>query len=172
MNNIFTPRFFAVCGFMAIAALTRFLPHPPNFTAVGALALFGAANLQDKKLAIFLPLLVMAFTDLFIPFGFDKGVYLSFILTGFIGIVLSRKISFKNTIIASVSSSVVFFLITNLVIWNTISPLYPTTLAGQLESYTMAIPFFKNTLMGDLFFNGLFFGSFALLKRSYPVLAR
>jgi hypothetical protein len=171
-KTILTPQFLAVFCFLIIAALTRLLPHPPNFTAVGALALFGGANLKDRRMAILLPLLCMAFTDLFIPYGFDTGVYLSFIITGFIGIAIRNNQSVLRIFGASVASSVVFFLITNLVLWHTIAPLYPSTFQGQMQSYMMALPFFKTTLVSELFCNAVFFGSFALLKRTYPALAR
>lgn len=171
MNNkgIFTPRFFVLSSLILIAAATRFLPHPPNFTAVGALAMFGAANFEDKRLAFILPILVMLLTDLFIPFGFSPEVYVSFIGVVLIGFMLRDRINARNVIIGSLASSVLFYLVTNLVFWYTF---YPHNLAGQMESYTAALPFFANSLAGDLFFNGVFFGAFALMRKTYPVLAK
>src|SRR5205807_1011366 len=86
-------------------------------------------------------------------------VYGSFLLTGFVGIWLSKHKSFTNIFLASVFSSVLFFLITNFGFFLS-NDLYPKTLSGQLEAYVMALPFFRNTLLGDLGYVGLFFGTY------------
>ncbi len=170
-KSIFTPKTIAVTALIAIAAFSRFLPHPPNFTAVGALALFGAATLENKQMAFLVPVLAMLISDLFIPFGFNPAVYISFIAIVGIGFLIREKISAKNVALASLTSSGLFFLVTNFVYFMP-QGLYPRNLAGMVESYIMAIPFFHYTVLGDLFFCGIFFGAFAILKRTYPALAR
>ena len=81
---------------VAIAAATRFLPHPPNFTAIGGMALFGAATLSNKKLALIVPIMAMLVSDLFIPNGFDLAVYTAFIAIAAMGLLLEIK---NNTLI-------------------------------------------------------------------------
>lgn len=147
-----------------LAAILRLVPHLPNFTPIGAMALFGGAYL-GKKTAFALPLAAMLLSDLFIGFDSVSGrlaIYLSFALIVGIGIWLKKHRSVTNVIAASLVSSTLFFLITNFTILYTQS-LYPKTLVGLIESYTMAIPFFRNTLTGDLFYTGVFFGGYALI---------
>ena len=163
--------FIPVVVLMIIAAATRFIPHPFNFTAIGALALFGGANIRDKRLAFLLPLVVMFCTDLII--GFHRvmiPVYTSFILTVGVGILIQQRQQIKNIAIASLSSSLLFFLITNLPFW--FGTRYSSTFAGAMESYTLALPFFANQVAGDLFYNAVLFGAFALVKWRFPVLAK
>src|SRR5574343_115547 len=77
-----------VAVLILIAAATRFMPHPANFTAIGAMALFGTARLQDKRMAFVLPIAAMLISDLFIPFGYNPSVYLSFVLIAVLGLSL------------------------------------------------------------------------------------
>ena len=137
----------------------------PNFTPIGAMALFGGAYL-DKRWAILLPLVAMFFSDLFIGFYSPIvmiSVYGSFALTGLIGLWLRERKSPKNTLLAAVSSSVLFFLITNFAVWAGGS--YSRGLDGLLTSYVMALPFFRGTLFGDLFYTTVFFGGYELVLR-------
>jgi hypothetical protein len=41
--------------------------------------------------------------------------------------------------------------------------MYPRSFSGLMECYLLAIPFFRNTILGDLFYTGVFFGSYELL---------
>jgi hypothetical protein len=70
----------------------------------------------------------------------------------------------------SLTGSIVFFVITNFAVWLG-SGYYPQTLSGLLTSYTLAIPFFHYTLLGDLFFNAVLFGAVSWLTSRYPELA-
>ncbi|MFT6850871.1 MAG: hypothetical protein ACJATA_001688, partial [Sphingobacteriales bacterium] len=91
------------------------------------------------------------------------AVYGSFIIIGLIGMRMGGNPNVKSVIKGSLIGSGLFFLITNFAVWTT--GYYSMTFAGLIESYTMAIPFFRNTVVGDLVFNGVFFGAFALVKR-------
>jgi hypothetical protein len=82
-----------------------------------------------------------------------------------------KKVSVKNLIFASVTASVSFFAITNFGVW-ALGTLYPKTPAGLMESYIAAIPFFQNSLLGDLFFVGVMFGVYELVKHKVPALAK
>jgi hypothetical protein len=67
------------------------------------------------------------------------------------------------------ASSVLFFVLTNFGVW-AFDALYPKTLEGLMACYVAAIPFFRNTLLGDLSYTVVLFGGFALLERRIPVL--
>lgn len=149
---------------ISIATLLRLLPHPANIAPIGALALFGGAYL-NKKYAIVVPLLAMFLSD--IVLGFHDTilfVYGSFVIAGFIGIWLRNHMSFQTIIAATLASSLLFYLITNFGVW-VVGSLYPKTVSGLLESYINAIPFLRNTLLGDLFYVGVIFGSYEAAVR-------
>lgn len=156
----------AIGALILMAAATRFLPHPPNFTAIGAMALFGSARLQDKRLAFILPIAAMLFSDLFIPFGFNPSVYLSFVLIALLGLSLRNTKKVLPIAGASVASSLIFYLITNFVVWmGDNGVMYAKSIDGLWMSYTAAIPFFWNGMAGDLFFAGVLFGSYEMVSR-------
>jgi hypothetical protein len=170
-KNFFNPKFLTLTLMILAAAFTRLIPHYPNFTAVGAMALFGGAYFTNKKMAFVIPLLALFISDLFI--GFYSGmwiVYLSFILIVFIGMSLRKEKKAGKIVLASLSSSVAFFLITNFALLPG-AALYPHTLTGVIESYTAAIPFFGYNVIGDLFFVTILFGSYELARAKFPKLA-
>ena len=170
-NNL-SSRFWLLTIMILAAAFTRLIPHPPNFTAVGAIALFGGAYFNEKKFAFIVPMAAMLLSDLII--GFHNGmlsVYLSFIMIVGIGVFLSRNINFKNVVGASLLSSILFFVITNFQMWIQ-SPLYTKNISGLIACYVAAIPFFHHTVLGDLFFVGALFGLFAILHAKFPQLSK
>jgi len=159
---------------IGIAALSRLLPHPPNFTPVGAMALMGGAYLGKKYMKYLIPLAALFFSDLilnntvlraFFPEveGFvllNKNmiwVYAGFIAMIALGTILLKKISAKNVIIATLAVSLIFFIITNLGVWLG-AGYYPKTFAGLIACFGAAIPFFLNTLIGNFVFSGVLFG--------------
>jgi len=140
-------------GFVIMAVLVRLLPHPPNFTPIIALALFGSTNFKNKWLGISLPLIAMVISDIYLGFyGITLWVYGSFLLISLLGRYW-KKIKIQNVLI----SSLIFFIITNFGVW---LGGYPKTIEGFLLCYTMAIPFFINSILGDLFFSYLLKFSF------------
>lgn len=156
----------AVGSLILLAAATRFLPHPANFTAIGAMALFGTARLQDKRLAFILPIAAMLLSDMFIPFGYNPSVYLSFVLIAILGLSLRNTKKVLLIAGASFASSLIFYIITNFAVWlGDNGVMYSRSIDGLWMSYTAAIPFFWNGLAGDLFFAGVLFGSYELVRR-------
>lgn len=142
-----------VFGFVVMAVLIRLLPHPPNFTPITALALFGATTFRNKTIGTLLPLLAMGISDIFLGFYYISfWVYGSFILISFLGHYV-KNIKTSNILLGSL----IFFLVTNFGVW--LSG-YPLNLEGLLLCYTMAIPFFINSIAGDLFFSYLLKYSF------------
>ena len=143
-----------------LGAVLRAVPHPANFAPIGAMALFGGAYL-NKKFALVLPLAAMVISDLFIGFDSWAGrltVYGSFFLMGLIGLWVRNHKNIGTIIGGSILGSILFYIITNLVFLYD-PTMYPHTLEGQMSSYINALPFFRNTLLGDLFYTAVFFGS-------------
>lgn len=151
--------------FILVAALLRLVPHLPNFAPIGAMALFGGVYLGRRQ-AVVLPLAAMFFSDIFL--GFDGlasriSVYGSFVLISVIGIWLKKHRGIKTTVVASLSASTLFFVITNFSVW-AFGTIYPKTVEGLGACFVAAIPFFRNTIAGDLFYVGVLFGAFELVK--------
>jgi hypothetical protein len=170
MKKIFTPQITFAILLIFAAGFSRLIKIAPNITAVGAMALFAGAYFQNKKMAYAIPLITLLLTDLIL--GFHKimiPVYACFVFTVFLGTVISNQKNVLTVGITSLTSSLVFFLITNLPFWYGVT--YPWNFAGAMESYTLALPFFGNTLVGDLVFNAVLFGGFELLRKKIPALA-
>lgn len=151
-------------GLVLFGVLSRLVPHAPNVAPIGALMLFGGAYLPKK--IFWLPLLALFISDYFIGFyGIDMFyVYGSFALYGLIGLWL-RSHKKPHTILGSaLFSSILFFLITNFGVWAPPNNWYPHTLEGLLQSYTLALPFFRNSLIADLGYTILLFGGYELLQ--------
>ncbi|OGL74076.1 hypothetical protein A3D72_02635 [Candidatus Uhrbacteria bacterium RIFCSPHIGHO2_02_FULL_57_19] len=149
---------------IVLAAASRLFDHPANFTPVAAVALFAGVYLP-RKWGWGLPLVVMLASDAVIGFyqwQVMASVYLSFIVAIGIGWYIRRGKSVGSVFIGSLASSVLFFFVTNAAVWAW-GGLYLQTADGLLTSYLMGIPFFKNTLLGDLFYTGFLFGSFEAL---------
>jgi hypothetical protein len=161
-------RLLALLSAIVTAAALRLVPHPPNFTPIGAMALFSGAYLGRRGLAFVAPLGALLLSDLVI--GFYQGmatVYFSVVLIVLIGWQLTPRGSFWRVSAAALASSVLFYLVTNFGMW-LFSGIYPRTLGGLEACYIAAIPFFQNTVAGDLVYTGLLFGGFALLKDAIP----
>ncbi len=148
------------------AVVFRLVPHMPNFAPISGMALFGGAYL-NKKYALIVPLIAMFLSDIFLGFHSTMiYVYGSFIATGLIGLWLRKHKNFTNVVGAALFSSLLFFIVTNFGVWLE-GKLYPANLSGLMESYAMAIPFFRNTILGDLFYTALFFGSYELVLKFF-----
>ena len=162
------PRLMVLIIIVLAAAASRLIPHPPNLTSITAVALFGGAYSSDRRLAFLLPLAVLFLSDLILGFYTHmEVVYSSFALIVCVGLWLQKRRSTIYIVGAALASSILFFLLTNFGVW-ALESLYPKTMAGLLACYVVAIPFFQNTLQGDLFFTAALFGGFTLLERSFP----
>lgn len=162
-------RLIALLSAIIGAAALRLLPHPPNFTPIGAIALFSGAYLGRRALAFAAPLAALLLSDAVL--GFYHGmvtVYATDLLIVVIGSLLIKR-SLVRVSIAAFASSVLFFTTTNLGMWLS-SGFYPRTLPGLEECFAAAVPFFQNTLGGDLFYTVLLFGGFRLAELLVPQL--
>jgi hypothetical protein len=151
--------------FILVGTLARILPHPANFAPIAGMALFGGTYM-GKKQAFVLPISAMILSDFVI--GFDSlpmrlTVYGSFTIMVLIGLWLKNHKNIQNVILATLFSSVLFFLATNFAVW-AFGTMYPKTPEGLSAAYVLAIPFFRNTILGDLFYSGIFFGGFEFSK--------
>jgi hypothetical protein len=161
-------RILAILSAILVAAVLRLVPHPPNFTPIGAMALFSGAYLGRKPLAFAAPLGALLLSDLVLGFYHGQAtVYFSVALIVMLGMIALRSVSPLRVGAAAIASSILFFVITNFGMW-LFSGIYPRTLAGLEACYVAAIPFFQNTVAGDLFYATLLFGGFKLAETLVP----
>ena len=150
---------YIIIGLVVLAILTRLIPHPPNFAPITGIALFSAINFNNTFFKFLVPLISLVIFDLIIGFSLiNIFVYLSFIVIVLVGNHF-KKIKLKSILI----SSVVFFIISNFGVW-IIG--YPKTISGIIMCYTAAIPFFINTILGDLFYSYILKYSFNVTLKS------
>lgn len=165
--------FYAVTAIIISLALFRLLPHWPNVSPVAAMALFGGAYFIDKRIALIIPFLALFLTDLVLGLHATMVfVYAAFAMTVLIGMWLQNRVSVTNTMLAAVVSSVLFFLVTNFGSWimTGVHGMYPRTLEGLMQAYSAGIPFFQNTLIGNLAYTAIIFGGYHLLQKNLPQL--
>ena len=146
----------------------RLLPHPANFAPIGALALFGGLYLP-RKWALILPLGAMLASDIIIGFyswQIMLSVYVCFALVVGIGLLVRKNKKIHTILGGTVLGSILFFLITNAAVWG-FGSIYTINFSGLMQSYYMALPFFRNSLLGDLFFTGVLVGTAESVQYMY-----
>lgn len=165
-------RFSTLIALIVFGVTFRWLPHPPNFSPIAALALFGGAYLTHKHLSLILPLVVLFLSDLLLGLhSLIPVVYGCFLLTVFLGWNLQNKLKGSRIIAFSITSSMIFFVVTNFAVW-AFSGLYPLTASGLTACYVAAIPFFANEVVGTLVYSSILFGAFEILQAKIPALAK
>ena len=167
-----------------LAAFTRIMPHPPNFSPMAAIGLFGAAHFAKKWQAFFIPLIGIWVSDLVINnyvysssssnfVWFYSGFYwqyISYILIIFTGLfIFNRGISLTKTAGGMISSSGIFFLVSNFGVW-TGGTMYPKNFSGLITCYAAGVPFIHNTIISDVLFTTVLFGTYYLLQVEYSSL--
>jgi len=168
-----------------IGFIYRIIPGTiPNFSPIAAMALVGGLYLKRRHLAFLIPFVALFASDLILnntiarPFfpnhtgavffaDYMIWTYLAFALTVVIGMLLFKLKSFSKIMVGGLGASVLFFLLTNFGTWLT-SGLYPDNSAGLLLCFEAALPFFRNTLIGNLVFVGIFVGSLEYLINRDP----
>jgi hypothetical protein len=156
---------------VALAALARFAPHPPDFSPAYAALLFGGACLR-KRDSIWFPVVVLAVSDFLLTtvvygmhFGWaDTSDWVGFAAVALIGWGLRNKISVKKVVVASLASGTAFFIISNFGVWLG-GLIYPRTLTGLGACFVAALPFFGNTLLSSVLFSGVLFGAYEFYRR-------
>jgi hypothetical protein len=158
------------CLLLLVALFSRLLPHAPNFTAVGAVALFAGYFFPRREQAIAVPLVAMILSDIVIGFHSSMPwVYAALALTALLGRRLQTapnlQFSWGRLSLQSLVSAGLFFVVTNFGVWS-MGGLYPRNLEGLLSCFVAAIPFFGNTLVSQIVFGGLLFGAHRALRKS------
>lgn len=166
-RNVFI---FVLISLAAIARVTGVLPY--NFSPVAAIALFGSAMFSNRILGFVVPVAIMLLSDAFIGFHDTMwAVYLGFLSIAMVGQLLRRNPSMLNAFGGAILGSVLFFVLTNAACWLTM-PEYSKDLSGLMNSFAAGLPFFRGTLLGDIIFTTVFFGSYKLAEYRFPTLAK
>lgn len=170
-------RFVVITAIVLLLAFSRLFPHPLNFSPIAALALFGGSRYRSRFTAYLIPLGAVWISDLFLNYAFYghfvpfyEGAfftYAAFAMIVLLGSLFLRRFSAGNLLISSLSASVLFFLVSNLGVW-IFSGMYPLNLTGITACYSAAVPFFRNTLAGDLIYSFVVFYAFAIAQQWIP----
>lgn len=158
-------------AFILVGFLYRLIPGVvPNFTPIGAMALVGGLYLNKRLLAFAIPVLALFASDLILNntvYASSGGfsifqdymiwTYGAFLLTVILGFILAKSPTLSKMVVGALGASVLFFVISNFGTWLT-SGMYPKNLAGLGACFSAAIPFFRNTLIGNILFVTAFVG--------------
>ncbi|MEK6775222.1 MAG: DUF6580 family putative transport protein [Bdellovibrionota bacterium] len=161
-------------GLMCVGILSRWIPHPMNFTAVGAIALLIGSTYRMRWVSLVLPMLILFLSDLVLGLHSTMiYVYSAFLISILMGQLIPKQNYFQKSqavkiLGLSLSSSLIFFVITNFGVWIS-GGLYLKTFQGLVTCFVMAIPFLKNQVLGDLFFSGILFSAYELLSRRVEI---
>ena len=169
-TQAFRAQLITISAIIFALALFRLLPHWPNVSPVAAMALFGGVYFSDKRIAFIVPFVALFLSDLIL--GLHNSmifVYAGFAITVVIGFLLQNKVTLTNTVLAVVASSVLFFLLTNFGAWM-MSGLYAKSATGLMQAYAAGIPFFQNSMLGNLVYVAVIFGAYHLLHKNIAVL--
>lgn len=171
--------------FILFGALSRLFTFLPNFSALESLALFGGAYIAMRHLAILIPLAAMFLSDLIInntiarPFFPDhQGLVIlseymvwntiAIVLIVLFGRAFLKKVNLLNGVMGILGATAIFWIVSNFGSWVSPRSLFPMTFAGLIENFVVAIPFLKNSLLGNFAFGLVLFGSYELLSKSMP----
>jgi vitamin B12 transporter len=171
-------RFLVLTLFVFGAAVTRLLPHPPNFTPMVPLALFSGAYFTSRRASYLVPLAAMLISDVGLAWMYGYAllspmrliIYATFALITWAGSFLKNRVKAIPVLGYTLGGALVFHLISNFAVWAT-GRMYPLTLEGLLACYIASIPFFNTLLAGSLTYGILLFGGFEILQRLVPKLA-
>lgn len=164
--------------YVLVAIVLRVVPHPWNITPLGAMFLFSGATFRSKRDSLLVPLAALLISDyavIHILYGgqhpwFSPYTWAGFVLVGLIGWTIRGRITYVLVPVASIAGSVAFFLLSNLGVWLGWK-LYPPTLSGLADCFIAGLPFFRNTVLGDLAYSALMFGSYYWLRHRQLKLA-
>ena len=158
--KVIKKEYAVVFSMIVLAVASRLLPHPPNFAPITGIALFAASKFNKKIVAFLLPLCCLFITDLILGLSWiNLFVYSAFGMISLIGMRI-KSVSLPTVL----GSSLLFFIVSNFGVWLLY---YPLTLEGLVTCFTLAIPFFGNTIAGDLVYTAVLFYSFSAIKNTY-----
>ena len=165
-----TKKDLLILSFIVLGVLTRIIPHIDNFTAVYAIALFSGSVLRDRKIvALLIPIYIMGISDLILNTTINPSVYISLSFIVLFGFYFKKQKNIINIISYSITSSLIFFLITNFFVWINSTPMdgiyyCSKDVLGFTKCYIQAIPFFWPTLFSTIIYSLILFYSFELVK--------
>lgn len=166
-NAMLRPRTLLIAAMIVVAAASRLAPHAWNFTPVEAMALFGGAMFADRRLAFLVPLGAMLASDALLGFhAMMPVVYGCIALSVALGFWLRERRTPLRIAAAGLAGSLLFFVITNGVLWLTGGTSFCQT--GLVECYVAALPFLRGWVAGTAVWSVLLFGGFALLRHYAP----
>ena len=161
-----TPSWQWVLLIIVFLAASRLIPHPPNFTPIGAMALLAGANLKDLRVAFVIPLASMLLSDSLLGFHSTMAyIYIAMVIIILASYWWLKSCTMLTMAIGAVASSIVFFIISNFGAWLS-HDMYPQNLSGLLQAYTAGIPFFRNTLVSNLVFTAVGFYALKQLPKA------
>ena len=163
LKNILTAKNLISVSLIMAAAFSRLIPHSPNFTSVGAMALFAGSLFGMSFSALLVPVVAMLLTDFILGFHSTQiFVYGSLVLSVLMGATLLKdQAKGRKLLVVTLLSSILFFIVTNLGVW-LVGGFYSGDIKGLVECYIMALPFFTNQVAGDLLFSGLLFYGYSV----------
>lgn len=148
---------------IVLGFLSRLIIHLPNFTPVLSIALFSGVYLKSKKQAFLTPLFLLAISDIVIGFHHTMiYTWASVVLISGLGLWLKQNKSLTNILGVSLASSILFFVVSNLGVW-LVGGLYPLTLAGLVNCFVLAVPFFAGTLISTIVYSFILFGLYEVI---------
>jgi hypothetical protein len=180
VKNQINLKYGVIIAVILFAAFLRLIPHLPNYSPMTAVALFGIYHFDKKWLAIAVTFIATFLTDMVLnntlyahmfssfTLFYDGFVwqYLALAVISFIGLIVIKKLSVKNVLIASLISTAAFFLISNFGAFLSL-PIYPKTFVGLTSALTAGLPFLKATMLSDLVYSSVLFGGFYLLQSKF-----
>ncbi|MCI0355246.1 MAG: hypothetical protein L0099_09450 [Acidobacteria bacterium] len=154
-----------------LSVLSRFLPHPWNFSPVFGALLFGGAHLK-KRDSIWFPVALLAASDFVLTtqvYGMKMHwshalVWVGYAVLALIGWWLRRRISIRRFTAAALAEPTAFYLISNFGVWLGFGT-YPPTWEGLVACYVAALPFYRNSLVASFLFGGFLFGVYEMYRR-------
>ena len=149
-------------GIFILLAVSRFIPHPPNFTNLLALSFYVPLFLGIS----FIPIIIFSFlvTDLY--FGFHSSLFFTWGSVALIGYLsLYFKSSTAKRFLGVSSAAILFFIVSNFGVW--VSGGYGYTMAGLINCYILAIPFFWGTLFSTIIYAIIIEFAYKIYLRSY-----
>jgi hypothetical protein len=178
-------RFGAITLLIFLVAMSRLVPHPPGFAPVGGIALFGAAYFTKRYWAFIIPIISMWVSDLILNnavyklnehhgsfvWFYDGSLftYGAFAFIVLLGMLMLKKVRIPNLVASALGASAIFFIVSNFGVWFS-GTMYPKDLSGLAACYAAGIPFFQNTVLGDLFYSAVLFGAFEFAMRRFAQL--
>ncbi len=186
IKSLHSSRFWLITTLIFFAAIFRVLLTSMAIAApIVAIAIFGSVYLTNKRLAFIVPICAMLLSDIILQITYSLGIqdfkgfyplmlviYGCFAVIVFLGFLIRNRVKLFPIIGITLVSALFFYIITNLAVWMNGGYGYPLSFESLILCYEMAIPFFRTSIISNLVFVGVLFGSFELLKAKYPGLAK